>query len=341
MLLYAWQLARFRGRLDVEHESSPELEFLLARVLVEVTRDLLRRGIHRDYLERSASLTHLRGRVEVGETIRHLELVHGRVTCRFDELDPNVLANRILRTTFLRLIHSQQLRAEASDVHRQVVDIYRRLEGIEPLPSVRPEHFGLVRIDRNNAAYRLVMEICKFLADVALPTEGAGRDPFLGLLNDEIKMNRVFEAFVRNFYRMHCPDYRVGSEILRWPEESNRQGLLPGMKTDVSLSSKTRRIVIEAKYYRETLTEQYGRATFRSPHLYQLYAYLRTQEEVDAVHGAAEGILLYPAVGMHLDEMHRIQQHAIRIVTVDLDLPWREIEHRLRRLVLTNDGEAA
>jgi hypothetical protein len=40
MLLYAWQLARFRGRVDVEHESSPELEFLLARVLVETTSAL-------------------------------------------------------------------------------------------------------------------------------------------------------------------------------------------------------------------------------------------------------------------------------------------------------------
>jgi 5-methylcytosine-specific restriction enzyme subunit McrC len=277
--------------------------------------------------------------VEIGDTIRRLQLVHGRVTCRFDELDPGVLANRILRTTFLRLGNSLRLRAEASDIHRQVIDLYRRLDGVEPLPSVRPEHFGLVRIDRNNAAYRLVMEICRFLVDVSLPTERAGRDPFLGLLNDEIQMSRVFEAFVRNFYRMHCPDYQVGSEMLRWPEDSNKRGLLPEMKTDVSLTSRTRRIVIEAKYYRETLTEHHGRPTFRSPHLYQLYAYLRTQEEADDVHRAAEGILLYPAVGMHLHEMYRIQQHTIRIATVDLDLPWKDIEECLLCL-LRQDGDA-
>lgn len=336
MLLYAWELARFRGRLETEPEEAPDLVMLLARVLVDLTRGLLRRGLHRDYIERSESMRHLRGRVDVTETVRRLELIHGRVTCRFDELEVDTLANRILRTTLRRLSDSQRLREEGRGLHDAVVDLSRRLEGIGVLPSVRHEQFALVRIDRNNAVYRLVMEVCRLLSAVAMPTQLAGRDRFLGLLDDEVLMRRVFEAFVRNFYRMHCLGYDVRSEILKWPEESAAYGLLPVMKTDISLSSPTRRIVIDTKYYSETLTTRYDRKTFHSENLYQIYAYLRTQEDRGGVYATAEGILLYPAVDTQLDASHEMQGHKIRVATLDLDQPWPEIERCLLSLIAAN-----
>jgi 5-methylcytosine-specific restriction enzyme subunit McrC len=46
------------------------------------------------------------------------------------------------------------------------------------------------------------------------------------------------------------------------------------MKTDITLRSSTRTVVIEAKYYRETLTRRYSKETLRSDNLYQLFAYL-------------------------------------------------------------------
>jgi 5-methylcytosine-specific restriction enzyme subunit McrC len=50
--------------------------------------------------------------------------------------------------------------------------------------------------------------------------------------------------------------------------------LLPTMETDITLRSGTRTVVIEAKYYRETLTRRYGKETLHSDNLYQLFAYL-------------------------------------------------------------------
>lgn len=336
MLLYAWELARFRGRLETEAEEAPDLVMLLARVLVDLTRDLLRRGLHHDYVERSESMRHLRGRVDVTKTVRRLELIHGRVTCRFDELEVDTLANRILRTTLRRLCDSRRLREEDRRLHDAVLDLFRRLEGIGVLPSVRREQFALVRIDRNNAVYRLLMEACRLLSAVAMPTQLAGRDRFLGLLDDEVLMRRVFEAFVRNFYRMHCPAYDVRSEILKWPEDVSAHGLLPVMRTDVSLTSPTRRIVIDTKYYSQTLTTHFDRKTFHSANLYQIYAYLRTQEDRGGIYATAEGILLYPAVDIHLDTSHQMHGHKIRVATLNLDQPWPEIERRLLSVIAAN-----
>jgi len=56
MLLYAWDLAQFRDQVQMVPEDSPELLDLLARVLVSVTRGLLRRGLYRDYRDSSRPL---------------------------------------------------------------------------------------------------------------------------------------------------------------------------------------------------------------------------------------------------------------------------------------------
>ena len=50
---------------------------------------------------------------------------------------------------------------------------------------------------------------------------------------------------------------------------------LPTMRTDVSLESSTRHIVIDAKYYSKTLQTYFGTDTIHSGNLYQLYAYLK------------------------------------------------------------------
>lgn len=338
MFLYAWELARFQGRFDGQREGSPDLIGLLAWALVHVTRDLLRRGVLRDYVDRSETLRYLRGRVDFATSVRRLDIVHGRVTCRFDEFEHDILANRILRTTILTLLNSRQLSTESHDavgkLGRALAGLYRSLDGIGILPSVRSEHFGLVRISHGNAHYRLVLEICRLLTCVMLPRQAPGSNPFLDLLADERAMGRVFEAFVRNFYRMHRPEYDVRSRILRWPGKADTT-LLPQMQTDVTLRSARRQIIVEAKYYAETLTRHHDAERIRSAHLYQLYAYLRTQEETGRHDAEAEGILIYPAVNVHLDEVYRIQGHVVRVATLDLDQPWVEIERRLLGLIPT------
>ena len=76
---------------------------------------------------------------------------------------------------------------------------------------------------------------------------------------------------------------------------------LPTMRTDVSLRSMHRTIVIDTKYYRQTLSRYLGNEKIRSDHLYQLFAYLKNLEGRDDPDSRAEGVLLYPTVGHALD----------------------------------------
>ena len=97
----------------------------------------------------------------------------------------------------------------------------------------------------------------------------------------------------------------------------------------------TRRIVIlDTKFTAASLIEnQWGKPVYDSSHLYQLYAYLRSQEGVSAAHQTAEGVLLYPAVKAHLSERVVLQGHSIRIECVDLAVAWQEVERQLLSVV--------
>ena len=49
----------------------------------------------------------------------------------------------------------------------------------------------------------------------------------------------------------------------------------------------------------------------------------------------AEGILLYPTVKQDYDHTYQMGNHKVRLVTVDLSKPWKEIDQKLRQIVQT------
>jgi hypothetical protein len=60
---------------------------------------------------------------------------------------------------------------------------------------------------------------------------------------------------------------------------------------------------------------------------------LRSQEHLSDAHRAASGILLYPAARHRLSESIQLQEHLIRMESVDLTAPWKEVERQLLDLI--------
>jgi 5-methylcytosine-specific restriction enzyme subunit McrC len=105
------------------------------------------------------------------------------------------------------------------------------------------------------------------------------------------------------------------------------------MRTDIYLESSDRRIIVDTKYYKDALQEHYGSQSFHSGNLYQLYSYLKNDAASTPELVPAEGLLLYPQTGAALDAQFQIQQHRVKIATVDLSQPWKEVDARLRAII--------
>ncbi len=94
------------------------------------------------------------------------------------------------------------------------------------------------------------------------------------------------------------------------------------------------KIIIDARYYRETLATWYDREKIHSQNLYQLFSYLLNQQRTDCPDSfKTRGILIYPDTGKEINLDYWYDKHLIQIKTLNLNVNWREIEGRLRGVV--------
>lgn len=335
LLCYAWDQLDEGREIDITADDCHSLDELFARVLTNGTQSLLRRGLDRDYLPHREETASLRGRFDLTGSMARQTWRHGRMVCEFDDLSHDILHNRILKTTLELLANNRSLHRETLELLHQQLKI---LQPISPI-QITSRLFRQVRLHRNNRSYRFLLNICELIHDSLLPTEQTGQSRFRDFIRDEKQMPFLFEKFVRNFYRREQSQFEVGAIKPKWNAKGDPEDLavLPEMRTDVSLRSKTRTIIIDCKFYKEALkaSQFTERKKVHSGNLYQLYTYLRSAHH-DPRWSNSEGILLYPAVGHSFDHRVTLDQHPVRVCSVDFNQAWTQISKSLVALVSTS-----
>ena len=339
LFLYASDLAKFQGQFDAAIEESPEFSDLIARLLCYAVERRLRRNLSRGYRGREAILTRVRGRIDVLKTHTENLLRQGCVACRFEEHTIDTPRNRLVRMALDTIagrvtdgILGHQGRRLAGDLGRQ---------GVAGVMPARAE-IAADQISRHDAEDLLMVTLSKLVFDVVLPTEEAGGNALTQVGKDEVLVRQLFEKAVGNFYATELlPE--AGWQVykgrrLSWQVEGSTVGIpeiLPGMITDIILEDRKRgrRIVIDTKFTGIFGSSAYRDKMLKSGYVYQIYAYLRSQEHPDDPLSAnAEGLMLHPTVDCDVDEIVRIQGHDIRFATVDLARPTAEVLAKLRKL---------
>jgi 5-methylcytosine-specific restriction enzyme subunit McrC len=330
LLCYAWDKLEEREVVDVDPIESTTLTDLFARVLINGTNHLLKRGFDRGYVAQEEWTGRLRGRICFQEALRANATRTGRLPCAFDELSYDVLHNQILKATMRRLIRSQGIASENSEGLAQLCRMFSEIQDIELTNRV----FGSVQLYRNNQFYAFLLKVCELIHRRLLVSERSGSGKFMDFIRDKRQMAFLFENFVRTFYRVHT-DYTVKREDIYWRWISADQvaaGLLPKLQTDISLTSATRKIIIDCKFTPEATQHHYEAETLRSAHLFQINAYL-TNLPAGRLTETCEMMLLYPMVNSPLSHNFMDRNHKISIRTIDLDQPWQGIHRDLLALV--------
>lgn len=330
---YAWNRFEEARSIPIGGTSSPDLPNLLGRVLLHGARALMRRGLDRNYQDWSEEIPTVRGRIELGASLRLQARSVRRLVCEFDELSHDLLHNQIIKASLKRLARSQTM--EPKLAHELAVTA-QRMPGVSDIWLERSA-FARVQLHRNNAYYDLILRIAELAFDCLLPDPKADGYGFHDILRDEAKMARVFEEFVRNFYRAEQTEFSVMPLTIRWDAtelSTTGAGRLPAMIVDIYLKSPQRRLIIDTKYYAKAVQQSlHGSESFQSGNLYQLFAYLKNAA-ADAAFAGSEGMLLYPEVGKSMRESFQIQGHAMTLATINLAQPWQSISEDLLGLLL-------
>jgi 5-methylcytosine-specific restriction enzyme subunit McrC len=329
LLCYAWNKLEERDIVDVTGIDSTELCDLFAKVLCGGTSRLLKMGLDRGYVQLNEETSGIKGKIDLGYSLKRNLFKKAKVQCQFDELSYNILHNQILKSTLHRLAEVDELAPELKD---HLIDLLRRLHEIEEIP-LRKSVFRKIQLNRNNSFYDFLLKICELVIDNLLPSEEKGHSKFRDFVRDEKQMGILFEDFVRNFYRLEQCSYKVYREDIRWDISSGDAQFLPKMQTDISLESQQRKIVIDTKYYQEALTEHFEKEKIRSENMYQMFAYLKNLESTTTINRNCEGILLYPTVTKELDINMTTHGHHISFKTINLNQEWRGVHKDLLSMV--------
>lgn len=205
------------------------------------------------------------------------------------------------------------------------------------LIQIKKSHFGQIKLNRNNRFYGFLMNVCQIIFESILPSEKEGHFKFSDFTRDERKMNQLFEAFIRNFYRIEQSKYNtVKKETINWQfeyEDHYSLQYVPKMETDITLENEKEKIIIDAKYYRETMMVNYDKEKIKSNNLYQLFSYLLNQENSTLKTLNAKGILLYPTIEKDYDLQYKYKNHLIEIRTINLNVKWEKISSRLKSII--------
>ena len=106
------------------------------------------------------------------------------------------------------------------------------------------------------------------------------------------------------------------------------------MKSDIMLTLGAKRLIIDTKYYAETMqyNSRFDRKTFISGDLYQIYAYVKNNDRHSS--GKTAGVLLYAKTDevSAPNEDFLIGGSRISLKTLDLNQDWSVITQQLEDL---------
>lgn len=350
LMLYASRLYRElpTSRRFAAEENPDEIPDLVAEILTRAVERRLRRNLSSEFHRREADLTRVRGHINALRTERRHLPQQGKIACSFDELTTDTPRNRYVRAALVhlnRLVKGNELvrrcRIAAAALDRAGVG----LSGFHSVGLQGPR--SPVSTGRIHGEDQQMLVAAELAFNLRLPTEDPGHSQLPAPGREERWARRLFEAAVGGFYDTVLGpqgwSVRPGGK-LNWQVECPTAGvaqILPNMITDIVLESPNGandpegyRLVIDTKFTGILGTGQFSNPTLKGEYIYQIYAYLRSQErQSDPLSLTASGMLLHPSVGQEVDEAATFQGHRIRFATVDLTADSLTIRDKLLKLV--------
>lgn len=340
LLSYAWNKLDETERMEISTDDYKDSINLLCRVLVAGVNHLLKKGVDKSYIAITKEYPGIKGRIDFKPSLNKQLFRQGKAICTYDEFSSNVVHNQILVATLRRCTRITQLHPSLKKQVWECLHRFPNVDEIDLIDDINTEMhlFRQVRIHRNNYGYDLLLRVCRMILENAVLNEEEGTYTFRDFTRNEKAMASLFEEFVRNFYTREQQRFQVRREDIQWQVEAgldSELSLLPKMQTDITLEAEDQKIIIDTKYYRNTLSANYETEKFHSGNLYQIYSYITNiaKDSRNPNNATCDGILLYPTTQKEIDATYQIGSHKLRIATVNLAEKWTRIHDRLLGLV--------
>lgn len=331
MLSYAYRILREEGYINVEGEEFQNIHDLLAVILVQGVTNQYKRGLHKDYVNHTQTLKSLRGKINLTSSVKENTLVKKSIICHFDEFSENIWHNQIIKVTMNLLVRNKRVKVEHRKELRKLLLYFQNVDVIE----AQSIDWKAVSYHRNNATYRMLINICQLVIKGLLMNPENGEYKMKEFLDDQ-QMHQLYEKFLLNYFKKEFPEYSASASYIDWDIDNGVKEFLPAMKTDITLSKGGKTLIIDAKYYGSSMqfNPLYNSRTLISANLYQMYTYVKNKDQKSS--GDVSGLILYAKTDEEISPNQDYQMGGNRMIvrTLDLGTNWDEIVEELNRIPL-------
>lgn len=329
MLSYAFQVLNEQGYKNIATEQFNNTAELMAAILAKGIAVQIKRGLGKEYISQTETLSALRGKIDIAESIKTQTMLKKQMVCSYDEFSVNGTMNRIIKSTVELLLRSDISKTRKKELRKLMV----YFGDVEPIDLYTVD--WNIQYNRNNQTYRLLISICYLVVKGLLQTNSDGSTRLMDFM-DEQRMCRLYEKFILEYFRKEHPEITANASQIPWQLDDDISTMLPIMQTDIMLTYKEKVLIIDAKYYTHTTQLQFNANTIHSGNLYQIFTYVKNKEiELSAKPHKVSGMLLYAKTDEAVlpNNSYMMSGNKISVKTLDLNLPFKEIAKQLDAII--------
>ena len=327
MLAYAFDMLKEKGTQSIKTEEFDNIYNLLAAILVKTLNYNLKRGLNKEYVVINENLSNIKGKILICDSIKYNTFKEHKLICEYDELSINSYMNKIVKSTLQQLMKINDLKNEYKKSIKKLLIYFKDVDEI----SIKNIEWTKIRFNKNNATYKMLLNVCYLIIEGLLLTTEKG-DKKLNEFIDEAKMSVLYERFVKEYFRKHFPTLQAKSLYINWNiAEEESIGLLPCMKTDITLTYKDKTLIIDTKYYEKTLQNNSlsNKKTIINNNIYQIFTYVKNKDKDNT--GNVSGMLLYAKTDEDIwpNQTNTFGKNEITITTLDLTQDFKTVKEQL------------
>lgn len=339
MFSYIWDKVEYLDTTLLDNNDDFNSVNILSKLYLDNVIYIMKKGIYREYKEIKEEIKGIKGKVNFKDSLNNMSFENAKAVCIYDELLEDNLINQIIKTTAYKLYKSQDIKEEYKKNLNNVLLYFNQVNII----NITKKSFESLKFNKNNYYVYYMILICELINDSLMLSENKGKFKFINILDDEKRMQQIFELFVFKYYKKKQNKYNVSyQKKLNWNMFNGNQNIVPEMRLDIYLENEEESVIIDTKYYPNFLKNSYysnDKRTLISGNLYQMYTYLNHLNS----NKKTKGVLLYPYNSEAISEKYevdimnsnQINKSILQIQTIDLSQEWRKIEEELNIIIDT------
>lgn len=335
MLAYAFDMLKDKGTQSMQTEDFDNIYNMLASILVKSLNYQIKKGLNKEYLQKTELLGAVKGKILISDSIKYNTLKEHKLLCEYDDFSINSYMNQIVKTTLFQLIKNSKVDETIRKEIKRILLCFKEVEEIN-LNNIK---WNQLKYDRNNVTYKLTINVCYLILEGLIQRNENGERKLLDFI-DEKKMGQLYEKFVKEYYRKHYPSLNARALHIDWDIIESDKGMLPEMKTDITLTYKEKTLIIDTKYYAYAMQNNamYDKKTIRNNNLYQIFTYVKNKDKENT--GNVSGMLLYAKTDEEKlpDQTNTFGKNVITVRTLDLTQDFEYVMEQLDGIVYEFSG---